>query len=159
MSDPLGIDLDLHLAPRALGWKVAGPGIPLDLTPAEGTSGRLADLGRVDGRSNVAQALVLRLLTAKGELEPLGLTDFGSEHLRLVGEPNTQANRNLLRLYVLDTVRREPRVASVEELAVERPDAAAARDTVDIRLTVRLHRDPQPLSLVVPFSFAGEAAT
>lgn len=157
MSDPLGIDLDLHLAPRAWGWKVAGPGIPLGLAPAEGSSGRLADLGRVEGRANVAQALVLRLLTEKGELEQLGLSQYGSEHLRLIGEPNTQANRNLLRLYVLDAVRREPRVASVEELVVERPDGAAARNTIDIRLTVRLHDDPQPLSLVVPFSFTGDA--
>jgi hypothetical protein len=158
VSDPLGIDLDLNLSLRAHGWRLAGPGMHLDLTPAQGTSGRLQDLGRVKGRTNLAQALVLRLLTEKGELATLGHADYGSEHLRLIGEPNTQANRNLLRLYILDALRRELRVASVAELRIERPQGTQGLDTVDIHISLIVRDDPVPLSLVVPFSFAGDAA-
>lgn len=69
-----------------------------------------ADLAAVTGRENLAQALVLRLLTARGTLAALGHPDYGSRLGELVGEPKTEAQRSRCRAFVLECVAQEPRV-------------------------------------------------
>jgi phage baseplate assembly protein W len=70
----------------------------------------LADLVTVAGRENVAQALLLRLLTARGTLAALGHADYGSRLIELIGRGKTEELRHLCRAFVLEAVAQEPRV-------------------------------------------------
>jgi hypothetical protein len=64
-----------------------------------------------DGLENLAQAVILRLLTPRGELAPLGHPDFGSRLHELIGQENNTARRNLAKLFILEALKLEPRVA------------------------------------------------
>lgn len=68
------------------------------------------DLDRIAGRENLAQALVLRLLTPMGSLAALGHADYGSRLGELIGRRKTAALRGLCRLFILEAVRLDPRV-------------------------------------------------
>jgi len=75
-----------------------------------------ADLGTLTERENLAQALVLRLLTPRGALTALGHAGYGSRLGELIGERKTSGLRALCRAYVLECVAQEPRV---EDAATE----------------------------------------
>jgi phage baseplate assembly protein W len=68
------------------------------------------DLEVVSGRENLAQALVLRLLTPVGSLADLGHAAYGSRLSDLIGRHKDAATRNLAKVYVLEAVAAEPRV-------------------------------------------------
>jgi phage baseplate assembly protein W len=75
-----------------------------------------ADLDTIAERENLAQALVLRLLTPRGRLAALGHPAYGSRLAELIGERKTPALRALCRAYILECVAQEPRV---EDTATE----------------------------------------
>ena len=52
------------------------------------------DLARLEGIENLKQALLLRCLTARGELAPLGHRDYGSRLAGLIGEPDSELTRH-----------------------------------------------------------------
>lgn len=160
MSDNgmLGHDLDLGLRADESGRITAGPATLGDLQPVlrADVAPRSRDLGLVAGRRNLVQALVVRLMTERGELAPLGQPEYGSRHHRLIGEPNTEGNRALLKIAILECLRQEPRVAGVSRVQVT-PGGPRDRGSVTIELTVTVANDPQPLNLVVPFNFSGGA--
>jgi phage baseplate assembly protein W len=68
------------------------------------------DLATLDGRENLAQALLLRLLTPRGTLATLGHADYGSRLSELIGRQKTEELRNLCRAFVLEAAAMEPRV-------------------------------------------------
>ncbi len=68
------------------------------------------DLTTWDGRENLAQAVILRLLTPRGSLATLGHADYGSRLWELIGRRKTEELRHLCRAFVLETVAQEPRV-------------------------------------------------
>ena len=107
----------------------------------------------MSGIAAAEQMLVTRLKTQRGELAGLGHPDYGSRHHELIGEPNVARTRDLIKLHVLDALRREPRVTVLR--CEVRADATPPRDTVRIELDLRLLDDDTPLNLVVPFSLAG----
>lgn len=74
------------------------------------TGAVLTDIDTIESRQNLAQALILRLLTPKGSLAGLGHAAYGSRLYQLIGRPKNQANRNLCRLFVLEVIAQEPRV-------------------------------------------------
>jgi phage baseplate assembly protein W len=117
--------------------------------PRTGAPGR--DLLVAEGIVAITQAIANRLKTRKGELAALGHPDYGSRHHELIGEPNVERTRDLIKLYVLQALRDEPRIEKVL-----RADVAAEhtppRESVRITLSVRLVRQPTPLNLVIPFS-------
>lgn len=112
------------------------------------------DADVVDGIAAATQLLANRLKTQKGELAALGHPEYGSRHHELIGEPNNDRNRNLVKLYLLQALRHEPRIAEIVDCTV-RAAHEPARDQVRIDLTIRLVDEHQPLNLVVPFSFGG----
>lgn len=118
--------------------------------------GRPVDLVLHGGVEAITQAIANRLKTRKGELAPLGHPNYGSRHHELMGEPNTERVRNLIKLFVLQALRDEPRIEKVLRATV-RPDHEPPRDMVRIELTVRLITGPEPLNLVVPFSLEGNS--
>lgn len=82
---------------------------PARVLPANGAP-EAFDLGVMTGRENLAQALLLRLLTPRGSLASLGHASYGSRLHELIGQRKTEALRNLCRAYVLEVVAQEPRV-------------------------------------------------
>jgi phage baseplate assembly protein W len=70
----------------------------------------VADIAVLEGRQNLAQALLLRLLTPRGSLKALGHETYGSRLHELIGRRKTEELRNLCRAFVLDAVAQEPRV-------------------------------------------------
>ena len=89
--------------------------------------------------------------TRKGELAPLGHAGYGSRHHELIGEPNVERVRNLIKLYVMQALRDEPRIERLLRVDV-RPDHDPPRETVRISISARLIGEQTPLNLVVPFS-------
>ena len=65
---------------------------------------------RSPSHDNLAQALLLRFLTPLGELTLLGHPDYGSRLYELIGELNSDANRNRARMFMLSALAGEPRV-------------------------------------------------
>jgi phage baseplate assembly protein W len=88
-----------------------------------------------EGLENLAQAVILRLLTPRGELAALGHPDYGSRVHELIGQENNTSRRNLLKLFILEALKQEPRVEKVAELAVT--PSPGARSTVDVLLRVK----------------------
>ena len=85
------------------------------------------DLTTWDGRENLAQALILRLLTPRGALATLGHATYGSRLWELIGRRKTEELRHLCRAFVLEAVAQEPRVEPKAvrldfDLAAERQD-------------------------------------
>jgi phage baseplate assembly protein W len=113
------------------------------------TAGR-RDLVIAESVDNITQALINRLMTRRGELAPLGHADYGSRHHELIGEPNALRTRNLIKLYVLQALRNEPRIEKVlrAQVTADKPP----RDVVRIELTLRLIGVATPINLIVPFS-------
>ena len=110
----------------------------------------ITDLTASTGVDTAVQAVIHRIKTVRGELTDLGHPEYGSRHHELIGQPNTVRNRNLVKLYVLQALAREPRIEKVLAATVD-PDPQ--RDRVTISLTVRFIGAPVPLDLVIPFSF------
>jgi phage baseplate assembly protein W len=109
------------------------------------------DLQLAYGLDNLEQALANRLKTRLGELAALGHPDYGSRHHELIGEPNVDRTRNLIKLYVLQALAKEPRIDKVLSATVT-AEHDPPRDTVRLELQVRVIGQPVPLNLVLPFS-------
>ena len=82
-----------------------------DLRPR--TARGRTDLGLVADTDNLAQAVINRLKTHTGELAGLGHPGYGSRHHELMGEPNVERTRNLIKFHVLQALRDEPRIAQI----------------------------------------------
>jgi phage baseplate assembly protein W len=131
-EDHLLTDLELEVKHRELRPVY---GVRIERGPAPGGRGELLDHGIVSGRENLCQAIMMRLLTPRGELAELGHPDYGSRVHELIGEGNTETNRNRLKLFILEAMKREPRVEKIVELAVE--ISPGLRGTVDVLLKVK----------------------
>lgn len=92
------------------------------------------DFDLISGGQNLQQAIVMRLLTPRGDLSHLGHPDYGARVHELIGSGNTETSRNLLRLFILEAVKREPRVEKVMQLTIK--TSPGTRGTVDISLSV-----------------------
>ncbi len=86
--------------------------------PAAAGAHTLLDYATLDGRDNLAQAIVMRLLTPRGELAELGHPEYGSRLNELLGTPNTETRRGLAKLFVLEALAQEPRIAKVLDVTV-----------------------------------------
>jgi phage baseplate assembly protein W len=104
----LGTDLRVVLGPPGLSAQDEG-GLDVRRVELPRPGGRL-DLAVVEGRENLAQALVLRILTPKGSLSELGHAEYGCRLGELIGRSRTDAVRALAKGFVLEAVAQEPRV-------------------------------------------------
>ncbi len=89
----------------------------------------------MSGVENLVQALTLRLLVDRGELDGLGHPRYGSRIRDLIGEPLDRANLELLRRYVRQELQRDPRVEEVLQVRVTPHEPT--RDGVDVEARVR----------------------
>ena len=144
-----------------LALQYAGPGGAFDDADLELRRGRPGarrgtDLEVVSGVDAAEQMLANRLKTQRGELAALGHPDYGSRHHELIGQPNVERTRNLIKLYVLQALADEPRVQKVLACVVYAPHTPP-REHVRIEIELRLIDEPNPLNLVVPFSLEAAA--
>jgi phage baseplate assembly protein W len=114
------------------------------------------DLAAIEDEDNLVQAVANRLKTRKGELAGLGHPDYGSRHHELMGEPNVERTRNLIKFFVLQALRDEPRIERVLRAEV-RAEHSPPREVVRIELTIKPIGSQVLLNLVVPFSLEGGA--
>lgn len=110
-----------------------------------GRSRRIGDFGTVEGRENLGQALIRRLLTPKGELAPLGHAAYGARLHEVIGEPNTETTRNLAKLFVLEALKAERRVGKV--VAVRVAPHPTNRFVIQIAIEVQPVGEAEPLAL------------
>jgi phage baseplate assembly protein W len=138
--DAQALDLNSRQVPLTahLGRLLADHGEPEPLGAA--------DLGTLSGRENLAQALLLRLLTPRGALAALGHPDYGSRLHELIGHNKTESLRLICRAFALDAVRQEPRV---EDAATELTFDPASEDgsTFVFTLGVRPVAGGDPVTL------------
>lgn len=127
-----------------------------DLHPQRSGGITRTDLALIENEDNLVQAVANRLKTRKGELTSLGHPDYGSRHHELMGEPNVERTRNLIKFFVLQALRNEPRIERVLRADV-RADHAPPRETVRIELTIKPIGSQVPLNLVVPFALEAGA--
>lgn len=114
------------------------------------------DLQRLSGVQDLQQALLLRFLTQVGELAHLGHPTYGSRLHELIGEPNTETTRNRAKLFALQALQEEPRIAAVQSIEVR---VDRSRPTLlEIRAAVLTIDDPTPLNFVVPVDLGGRVA-
>ena len=128
--------------------------VDLRLAGREARGERVDDVALIDGVHNAVQAVIHRIKTVKGELAELGHPEYGSRHHELIGEPNSEHNRNLVKLYILQALAHEPRIRRIHK-AVIRFDRARAPDRVEIVLELSFIGSETPANLVVPFNFGG----
>lgn len=112
------------------------------------------DLTPVTDVDNAVQAVIHRIKTIRGELSDLGHPEYGSRHHELIGEPNSEHNRNLVKLYILQALALEPRIEKILSANIVY-NRAVAPDQVEIDLTLTFIGTQVPLNLVIPFSFGG----
>ena len=127
-------DVRIELTHHELRPVYVVPSQQVTLTAAEGAH-TLLDYETIDGRDNLGQAVVMRLLTPRGELAELGHPEYGSRLNELLGAPNSETRRGLAKLFVLEALAQEPRIAKVEEVTVT--PAVEERDLVDILIRVQ----------------------
>ena len=142
MDDDTHLGTDLRIELGRQEWRPVYS-VATELRRVPGRAYRLEDLALLSGRENLGQAVLARLLTPRGELASLGHPDYGSRLHELVGQPNTATTRNLVKLYVLETLEREPRIEKVLRVAVE--PSPVRRDLVEVEIEVRPARLSAPL--------------
>jgi phage baseplate assembly protein W len=124
--------LDLAVGPRRTGGRARDGG---------------GDLQATDGRANLAQALIVRLLTPIGDLAHLGHPAYGSRLGELVGQLNDERTRNLARRHVIEAIRAEARVGRLDQLVVRVPDDRP--DVVEITFSVVPVSGDDPLAIAL----------
>lgn len=111
------------------------------------------DLDLLSGAENLIQALLLRFLTPVGELALLGHPDYGSRLFELLGELNTETNRNRAKLFVLQALAQEPRVKQVISVKVTQNRSRPTQMDINVSL-IPIDSDTA-LNLVFPFFLEG----
>lgn len=81
--------------------------------------GKSGDMDVISEEMNIAQAILHRLRTIKGELAELGHSDYGSTILDFIGQPNNSVTRSRLRLAIRDTILQEQRVKQIISIDVK----------------------------------------
>jgi phage baseplate assembly protein W len=108
------------------------------------------DIGAITRVENLKQALLLRLLTPRGELAHLGHPDYGSRLHTLIGELNSELNRNRAKLFVLEALAQEPRIGQVLAVTVT-TNRRFSPTRVDIAVSAEVAESKDVLNLVFPF--------
>lgn len=147
-ADVMGTDL--VVAGLLSATDAAGLDVNVSLRPAVGVlapdATQAYDLARIDGRQNLAHALLLRLLTPLGSLTALGHASYGSRLHLLIGGRKNEAARNLCRVYVLEAVAAEPRVDGTAVAVRFEPDAETS-SSFNLSLLVRPVDGTEPVGL------------
>ena len=149
MFERFGTDLRLLGNLERQETRTRGSDLAVRVRPETGGTD-FATLGEVE---NLEQALLLRFLTPVGELAALGHRDYGCRLHELIGERDTEANRNKAKLFVLQSLGAEPRVEKVIDVTVKSNRRRPGR--LDIAAKVKVLGHDTLLNLVFPFFLEG----
>jgi len=128
---------DLRLERRDL---LEPPTFRVSDTQDDGPPSPTLELDTVTGRTNLGQAVTMRLLTPLGELTALGHPTYGSRLHELFGSPNTATVRGRVRLAVLEALAAERRIGEIVDVVVAPADTTgdiSRRHLVVVTATVR----------------------
>lgn len=116
---------------------------------------RRGDLQTVEGRDNLAQAVINRLLTRQGELAALGHPRYGSRLYLLVGEPNNLRVRALADAYIREALAQESRIAKVSFVTFDAPSRTETRNTLKATIGVQPSGNAPAFSILLPINLEG----
>lgn len=131
---------DLYLGNRWLDVQ-ASDRTPVDMRAERG------DLKLVSGRDDLAQAILNRLLTRRGELADLGHPNYGSRLHQLIGEPNTRRTQVLADLYIRESLAAEPRIREIVSIVFSPPSRSEKREVLDVQIVLHPADGNAPLVL------------
>jgi phage baseplate assembly protein W len=94
----------------------------------------IRDFVTIEGQENLGQALLMRLLTPLGELDPLGHPTYGARLYEIIGARNSDTTRNLAKLYVLAALAQERRVEKI--VSVDVTKQPGRRDMIVIAVSI-----------------------
>lgn len=147
MALPHLVAHDAAEADLSTGARVAARVRP-DGTLYPGGASEVTDLATFSERENLAQALILRLLTPVGSLADLGHAGYGSRLHELIGQPKDASHRALCRGFVLAAVAAEPRLQP-EAVSLDFDLAAERLDSFVFTLTVQPVAGGDPLAVTM----------
>lgn len=110
-----------------------------------GKPGPRVDFATISGPHNLGQALLMRLLTPRGELAELGHPAYGSRLFDLVGRQNTEQTRGLVKLAALEALAEDPRVEDIEEVRVS--PSKRNRGEVEVMIRVKAVGEAQVVTI------------
>lgn len=140
---------DIQISERGFDQQVS------DRTYVDLTTTSRGDLATVDGRNNLVQALLNRLLTRQGELATLGHPQYGSRLHTLVGEPNNLRVRGLADVYIREAVAQEKRISKVNFISFNAPDRGANISTLKVTMSVT-PVGGDPITIFIPINLEGQ---
>lgn len=110
-----------------------------------GRSKLVRDFVTLSGRDNLAQAVVMRLLTPRGELAALAHPDYGSRLPELIGTQRSETTRNLAKLFVIEALKQERRIKKIINVTVA--DQPGERHQINIFIQIQPIDDSQVIDL------------
>jgi phage baseplate assembly protein W len=117
------------------------------------------DIATVSGRENLAQALINRLLTRKGDLTRLGHPDYGSRLHSLIGELNNTRFRGKAEIFIRECLAREKRIAEIVIITFSEPNRHDTREMIQAQVIVKPIPTPDQsdrnITLILPLNQIG----
>jgi len=98
----------------------------------------------------LAQAIINRLLTRKGELTRLGHPNYGSRLYELIGELNNLRLRAKAEVFLRDCLSQEKRIESIRFIEFEPPERGIDRSVLKIIIGIKPVGNMAEFSLVLP---------
>lgn len=92
------------------------------------------DLETISGEYNLAQAILHRFRTGKGELAEIGFPNYGSDIYDVIGKPNSAITKNMLKSILREALVQEPRVKQIVSIFII--DSKNYPDIVNVELAV-----------------------
>jgi phage baseplate assembly protein W len=114
--------IDSHDYKRLLGFDIRLAEFVLGADIAINKNG---DIDVASEDTNLAQAILHRLRTVKGELSDIGHSNYGSTLYDFVGEPNNEITRARIRAVIRDILLQEPRIKEITNIVVRSHNPAA----------------------------------
>lgn len=140
---------DLKLTRRAFDQRVSDRDEVDLVTSASG------DLATFEGRANLAQAIINRLLTRKGELTGLGHPNYGSRLHQLIGEVNNIRIRGLAEIYIRESLALEPLIKEITQIAFAPPSRVIDRDVLEVTIGVQPVGEKDEITITIPITVGG----
>lgn len=114
-----------------------------------------SDLATVEGRQNLVQAILNRLLTRQGELSTLGHPKYGSRLHTLIGEPNNLRVRGMADAYIREALAQERRVSKINFISFDAPSRGYDRSTLRATLSVQPAGGGDAFTILIPINLEG----
>lgn len=111
-----------------------------------------SDLQTVEGVENLAQAIINRLLTRRGELAHFGHPNYGSRLYLLIGELNNIRQQAKAELYIRECLAQEPRIEKVSEISFAPLQRGQGRDSIRVLIRVKPIGDFDEFSIILPIN-------